>query len=249
LPKTVSTAVALALAAIVIAEAAIIAVLARRTPAPAAAAVVIESPTPGDTVEVNGKAVGITPFSLAATAGTRVRVLSAAPTFEGAAAKAIVPPRAEPAPAPVSSPIPDEPTSRRGGLRLVSPIDLTVLQGDRVLGSTSEGPIFLPSGTQQVQLVNTALGYKATQSLTVRAGQIGTQRIELPNGKLNLNAQPGWARVSIDGNAVGDTPLANVAVPIGEHEIVFRHPQLGEKRERVVVRAEGTQRVTVSFDK
>ena len=139
-------------------------------------------------------------------------------------------------------------TPRRGGLRLVSPIELTVVQGDRVLGSTSDGAIYLTAGTHQVQLVNNALGFKASQSLTVRAGQVGTQRIDVPNGRLNINAQP-WARVLVDGNAIGETPLANVQIPIGEHEIVFRHPQLGEKRERVVVRADSVQRVTASFDR
>ena len=43
-----------------------------------------------------------------------------------------------------------------------------------------------------------------------------------------LNAQP-WADVWVDGERVGETPIGNVAVPIGPHEVVFRHPQLGEQ--------------------
>jgi hypothetical protein len=51
---------------------------------------------------------------------------------------------------------------------------------------------------------------------------------------MHLNASP-WAEVWIDGQKVGDTPLGNISLPIGSHEIVFRHPQLGEKRHAVSV--------------
>ena len=44
-----------------------------------------------------------------------------------------------------------------------------------------------------------------------------------------LNALP-WAEVWIDGESIGETPIGKVSVPIGWHEIVFRHPELGEKR-------------------
>jgi hypothetical protein len=234
--------------AVVLGEAAVIAYLVTRPPAPAAATLVIESPQPGDRVLVNGQAVGATPYQL--TVGsetTSVRVMSAQTAFEGAAA---APPRraaAERADATPAASAPAPAPSRQGGLRLVAPIELTVVQGDRVLGSTSDGPIYLSAGTHQVQLVNNALGFRANQSITVRAGQVGTQRIEVPNGRLNLNAQP-WARAFVDGTLVGETPLANVAVPIGEHEVVFRHPQLGERRERVTVRADSVVRVTANFD-
>jgi hypothetical protein len=33
---------------------------------------------------------------------------------------------------------------------------------------------------------------------------------------LNVNARP-WANVWLDGRAVGETPLANLRVPVGEH--------------------------------
>jgi hypothetical protein len=36
-------------------------------------------------------------------------------------------------------------------------------------------------------------------------------------------------------------------VPVGEHEITFRHPQLGEKRESVLVRSDALARVSASL--
>ena len=67
-------------------------------------------------------------------------------------------------------------------------------------------------------------------------------------GRLSVNAQP-WAQVLIDDNPVGETPLANVQVPIGDHQIIFRHPQMGERRERVTVRADVPARVSTTFQR
>ena len=49
-----------------------------------------------------------------------------------------------------------------------------------------------------------------------------------------VNAIP-WAEVLVDGNRVGETPIGSIAVPIGTHEVVFRHPELGERRMTVTV--------------
>jgi hypothetical protein len=70
----------------------------------------------------------------------------------------------------------------------------------------------------------------------------------VPNGILNINAQP-WAAVWIDGNSVGETPLGNLSVLPGEHEIVFRHPQLGERREKANVRPGVETRVAVNLQR
>jgi serine/threonine-protein kinase len=49
-----------------------------------------------------------------------------------------------------------------------------------------------------------------------------------------LNAVP-WAEVFVDGTPVGETPIGSFKVPVGVHEVVFRHPQLGERRTTVTV--------------
>jgi len=83
--------------------------------------------------------------------------------------------------------------------------------------------------------------------VTVKAGQVATVTMTPPEGLLSINAQP-WANVSIDKKDVGETPLANVKVALGEHELVFRHPTLGERRQTVVVKAGAPTRVSVKFD-
>ena len=73
-------------------------------------------------------------------------------------------------------------------------------------------------------------------------------RLTLPQGRININATP-WATVWINGNAAGETPIANLALPIGNHEIVFRHPQLGEQRLTATVKADAIARVSASFQR
>jgi len=137
---------------------------------------------------------------------------------------------------------------RSGGIQFQTPIELKVLQGDKVFGSTADGPIIAPEGTYQVDLVNTAYGVRMPRSVTFRAGQISNFNVTIPPGRLSVNAQP-WAEVSIDNQPKGETPLANLSVPVGEHEIVFRHPELGERRMTIVVRADQPARASAAFDR
>ena len=137
---------------------------------------------------------------------------------------------------------------RSGGVIVQTPIELKVLQGDKVLGSTADGPIVLTAGSHQLDLLNTALGVRLRQQVLFRAGQITKLSITLPMGRVSVNAQP-WAEVSIDSRSYGETPLANLSVPIGEHEFVFRHPDLGERRQTVTVRADQLTRVSTTFER
>jgi len=143
---------------------------------------------------------------------------------------------------------PPSPAVRTGGVRLSTPIELTVLDGDRVIGSSVEGPIFAAAGRHEFEFVNSATGYRTRQVVEVKAGQIVPFAVPVPNGTLNINAQP-WAAVFIDGNSVGETPLGNLSIVPGEHEVIFRHPQLGERRQKTMVRAGVETRVAVNFEK
>jgi hypothetical protein len=137
---------------------------------------------------------------------------------------------------------------RTGGVRVAAPIELHVLEGERVVGSTTDGPIIIAAGPHELDFVNSAIGFRVRQTVDVKAGQITTFTVAVPNGILNINAQP-WAMVSIDGKAVGETPIGNLSVLPGEHEIVFSHPQLGERREKANVRPGVETRVAVNLQK
>ena len=143
---------------------------------------------------------------------------------------------------------PPAPAVRSGGFRISAPIELHVLDGERVIGSTAEGPVMTAAGKHELDFVNSAIGFRVRQAVEVKPGQIVTVTVPVPNGTLNINAQP-WASILLDGNAVGETPLGNLSVVPGEHEIVFRHPQLGERRERTIVRSGVETRVSANLQK
>jgi serine/threonine-protein kinase len=96
--------------------------------------------------------------------------------------------------------------------------------------------------------VNATLGFRSQQIVEVKAGQSVSVAVSPPNGRLNINAVP-WAEVLVDGKLVGETPIGNLSVTLGEHEIVFRHPQLGEVRRSAVVRADGLTRVSANLER
>jgi hypothetical protein len=104
----------------------------------------------------------------------------------------------------------------------------------------------MAAGRHDVELVNETLGYNVTRSIQVPPGKIAPLHVELPLGVINLNAAP-WAEVWIDGRRAGDTPIGNLPIAIGPHEIVFRHPQLGEKRQAVSVTLKAPVRLSVDM--
>lgn len=136
--------------------------------------------------------------------------------------------------------------SRTGRVQITSPVVLDVSEGSRLVGTSDRGPLNLSPGTHDLLLVNSHLGIRIAQPVSISPGRVATLTVDPPNGLLNANAQP-WAQVTIDGRAIGDTPLANIAVPVGEHDVVFRHPQLGEQRQRVTVKAGVLARVSATF--
>ena len=225
--------------------------VARTRPQPVQAPVVvpvtIDSPVPGDIVMVDGQQVGVTPFKLDVAASTHsIRVHSLerlqAPVPPAASTTAAADAEERAAAALTAAAA----RQRSGGLRLIAPFDVQVLEGEKVLGSSADGPVVTTAGTHQLDLVNNAVGYRARQTVEIKAGQIVSLNVKPPDGRISINAQP-WAQVTIDGKSVGETPLANLTVPLGEHEIIFRHPQLDEHRETVVVKAGAPARVSATM--
>jgi hypothetical protein len=82
----------------------------------------------------------------------------------------------------------------------------------------------------------------------VNPGGVTPMRIEVPRGSLALNATP-WAEVWVNGDRVGETPIGNVSLPIGNHDVLFRHPDLGEQRHTVTVTLNGPARLSVDMRK
>ena len=133
-----------------------------------------------------------------------------------------------------------------GWLSVKAPVMMEIKEGGRLIGTTDSDRLMMSTGRHEVELVNDTLGYRATKVIQIPAGKVAPLAIELPQGTINLNASP-WAEVWIDGRRVGETPIGNLAIPIGPHEILFRHPQFGEKKQAVSVTMNAPVRLSVDM--
>jgi hypothetical protein len=135
-----------------------------------------------------------------------------------------------------------------GWIAVSSPFPVDVMEQSDVIGTSGTSKIMLAAGAHELVLRNDSIGYEAARKIDVTPGAVASVEVVPPEAMVNVNARP-WAEVSIDGVPAGQTPLANVALPIGTHEISFRHPQLGERTERIVVTAKGANRVSIDLTK
>jgi hypothetical protein len=83
-------------------------------------------------------------------------------------------------------------------------------------------------------------------TVEIQPGEVRPLTIE-PKGRASFNASP-WAEVWVEGKKIGDTPLT-YELPLGVHNIVFKHPDFGERKQTATVRATDTAPVSVDFNK
>jgi PEGA domain-containing protein len=135
-----------------------------------------------------------------------------------------------------------------GWLSISAPFDVEVMENRDLIGTSGTSRIMLAAGHHELVLANRSLGYQEARKIEVTAGQTTTLRVEAPKASVSVNARP-WAEIIVDGNNVGQTPIANIQVTVGTHEMVFRHPQLGERKQSVVVTAKGPNRIAADLTK
>jgi hypothetical protein len=204
----------------------------------------VSSVPAGARVTVDGQVRGVTPLTIAdlpvgehkvVVQGEHGAIEQAVSVEPGITASLVAPLAAAASPA-------------SGWIALTAPVEMQVYEDGRLLGTTRSDRIMVSAGRHQFEVVSEALGFRATRTAQVPPGKVATIAIELPRAPVSINALP-WAEVWIDNVRVGETPLGNLQVPIGPHEIVFRHPQLGEKRHAVTVTLGTPARVSVDLRK
>ncbi len=212
------------------------------TPAAAATgALRVETETAGLPVAVDGVEKGVSPLTIDALAPGNHDIVI------GRDAAAVQRSVAVQANETVSFFLPARPAAPSAGwLSTASPVVAQIMEGGRVIGSTELDRVMLPAGEHSLVLVNEALGYRAERRVLITGGKVSRLAIDPPMGTLNINAQP-WAEVWLDGQSLGQTPIGNLSTPIGSHEIIFRHPQLGERRETIVVTVQQPARLGVDM--
>jgi hypothetical protein len=134
-----------------------------------------------------------------------------------------------------------------GWVGIFAPFIVNVAEAGRVIGTTEEPRLMLSPGRHLLTLTNRELGYTSLQTVDIEPGEVRSVSLD-PRGRVNLNATP-WAEVWLDGKKIGDTPIANLELPLGTREVVFRHPQFGDRHVTVTVKGNGPAAVSVDMSK
>jgi hypothetical protein len=184
-------------------------------------------------LDYNGHRVRQT-VSVAAGATTTLALPIEAPQM----AMAGMMPSPEAAPAPV-------PTT--GTVTVQAPFDMEVFEGETLLGM-SGSKLTLPPGPHTLEIVSKTLVFNTEARVEIVAGKHSRVPVALPKGTVHLNAAP-WAEVWVDGRKVGETPIGNLPLTIGPHEIVFKHPDLGEQSHAATVTAAAPLKLSVDMTK
>ena len=144
-------------------------------------------------------------------------------------------------------PMQRQPTGNVSGWIVVSaPAEVQIYENQRLLGTSRTDRIMVPVGRHELEFVNESLGFRATRNVDVGNGQVVSVRPEWPRGTVALNALP-WAEVFVNGERLGETPIGSASLPIGVHEIVFRHPELGERKASAIVTSGAPARLSVDM--
>lgn len=218
-------------------------------------AIEVRSEPPGARVEIGGRVRGVTPLVVDGLEPGDHRVRVSGPfravtrtvtvTAGQQAVLVVTPaPAAEPAGEGRTGESTRKPAS--GYFRIQSPIVLRVVANGEFLGTSEDDRLTLPAGPHVINLENESVGFRDVRTIDVQAGRTIDVPIELPQGTININARP-WAEVFVDGRRAGETPVAQLALPIGIHEILFRHPEHGERRVTAIVKVGIPARAFVDF--
>jgi hypothetical protein len=134
-----------------------------------------------------------------------------------------------------------------GWMTVNVPVEVQIFEGGQLIGTSQVSRLMLPAGRHDLEVASTSLEFRKSLSVRILPGKTTTTTVALPSGSVSINVLP-WADVWIDGRPVGSTPIANLVVPIGPHEIVWRHPQLGERHRTIAVTAQTPTRLGLNFD-
>jgi hypothetical protein len=134
-----------------------------------------------------------------------------------------------------------------GWIAVFAPVLLDIAENGRSIGTSEQGRLMLAPGRHQLTFSNRDLGYTSSEAVDIEPGEERSVNVQ-PTGELSLNALP-WAEVWIDGQKTGDTPIANLRVPLGTHEIVFKNPQYPDRQLTTTVRANAPSAAAVDFTK
>jgi hypothetical protein len=234
---------------------------------PLSGTLVVTTNPAGAEVAIDGERRGVTPVTLTLPAGDHmleltglgaprripVTILAGAQVsqrieFAGAPAGSMPEAGVDPVATgeAADSVVDDDQVPVEGWLAVSSPVEVKLFENGRLLGTSEGEHLVLGAGRHDVDVINEPLAYHESRSIDVLPGRVSSLAVQPPPGLIALNAIP-WAEVWIDGERIGETPIGNHSIAIGSHEVVFRHPELGERVQSVTVTLTTPVRVSVDL--
>jgi hypothetical protein len=121
-----------------------------------------------------------------------------------------------------------------GWVTVLSPFEVVISEGGRVLRSDDRNQFMLAPGTHELRLSNRALGFQVARQVEVKPGEGATVRVTPAPSTLVVTANEA-AQVWVDGTRVGETPLGGAPVQLGTHEILVKSTTGSERRYTVTI--------------
>jgi len=138
------------------------------------------------------------------------------------------------------------PAGTTGWLVVQSSVTLSILRNGEAIGNSDDGRLAIAPGHHELELSNSSAGYREAMTIQIAPGQVTTLRPDLPQSTIDIEATPN-AKVLIDGREVGETPLTQLALTIGSHDIVLRHPDFADRHVSAFIKVGTPAHVSVDF--
>lgn len=179
---------------------------------------IVESEPTGAKVTIDGKLRGATPLTLTdMSVGTHTVVID---SEKGSIRKTV------------------EVTSERettlsetifsGFLKVFAPFEVTVSEAGRGLRLDERAQLMLAPGVHDLRFENKQLGFYGTRKVEIEPGKTATVTLTPGGSTLSVTASAP-AEVLVDGQRIGETPVADYPIALGTRDIVVKGAA-GERR-------------------
>jgi hypothetical protein len=116
-----------------------------------------------------------------------------------------------------------------GWLAVFAPFEIEVSEGGRPLALDERGRAMLGPGPHELRFTNDELGYTETRRVDIKPSATAALTLTPAQTSLSVKASVP-SEVWIDGQHVGETPVADAPVALGTREVVVKTASGAERR-------------------
>ena len=126
---------------------------------------------------------------------------------------------------------------------------MQVFENKRLIGTSQSDRLMVSAGRHDIEIVNETLGYRTARTVQVSPGKVTPIKIEFPKGDDRAQRRAVGRGLGRRREGRRHADRQSVALTSGPHEIVFRHPELGEQRHAATVTLNSPARLSVDLRK